>query len=104
MATKNNVQDTHDVCCRIPKLFYGNIYSVYLRDKQRHLFSTNVRSSPVHLDSLSKMRVKLAVQVLNSKVRKDMEKFESDSTISTQIFIYNCQKLWGVFNDDKRLS
>ena len=86
------------------KNILNHTYSVYLRDKRRHIFSTDIRSSHVHIDSLSKMRVKLAVQVLNSKVRKDMEKFESDSTISTQIFIYNCQKLWGVFNDDKRLS
>ena len=50
------------------------------------------------------MRVKLAVQALNSKVRKDMKTLESDSTTSTQKFIYNCEKLWGVFNDDKPLS
>ena len=85
-------------------ILWDHIYSVYLRDKRRHIFSTDLRSSHVHLDSLSKMRVKLAVQVLNSKVRKDMERFESDPTISTQKFICNCEKLWGVFNDDKPLS
>ena len=86
------------------KNILNHTYPVYLRDKRRHIFSTDIRSSHVHIDSLSKMHVNLAVQVLNSKVRKDMEKFESDFTISTQKFIYNCQKLWGVFNDDKRLS
>ena len=85
-------------------ILWDHIYSVYLRDKRRHIFSTDLRSSHVYLDSLSKMRVKLAVQVLNSKVRKDMERFESDPTISTQKFICNCEKLWGVFNDDKPLS
>ena len=85
-------------------ILWDHIYSVYLRDKRRHLFSTDLRSSHVHLDSLSKMRVKLAVQALNSKVRKDMETWESDETLSTQKFIFNCEKLWGVFNDDKPLS
>lgn len=50
------------------------------------------------------MRVKLAVQVLNSKVRKDMANYESDATESTQKFIFNCEKLWDVFNDNKPIS
>lgn len=33
-----------------------------------------------------------------------METFEPDETMSTQKFILNCEKLWGVFNDDKPLS
>ena len=43
-------------------ILWDHVYSVYLRDKERHLFSTDLRSSHVHLDSLSKMRVRLAVQ------------------------------------------
>ena len=85
-------------------ILWDHVYSVYLRDKQRHLFSTDLRSSHVHLDSLSKMRVKLAVQVLNSKVREDMEKYEADITSSTQKFILNCETLWNVFNDTTPLS
>ena len=50
------------------------------------------------------MRVKLAVQVLNSKVREDMEKYEADITSSTQKFILNCETLWNVFNDTTPLS
>ena len=85
-------------------ILWNHIYSVYQRDKQRHLFSTDMRSSHVHLDSLSKMRVKLAVQVLNSKVRKDMQSFEPTTTLSTQKYILHCEKLWSVFNDTKPLS
>ncbi|XP_028407341.1 uncharacterized protein LOC114529968 [Dendronephthya gigantea] len=50
------------------------------------------------------MRVKLAVQVLNSKVQKDMAKYENEATKSTQQFISNCDALWNVFNDTKPLS
>jgi hypothetical protein len=50
------------------------------------------------------MRVKLAVQVLNSKVWEDMEKYEADITSSTQKFIRNCETLWNVFNDTTPLS
>jgi hypothetical protein len=49
------------------------------------------------------MRVKLAVQVLNSKVQKDMAKYENEATESTQKFISNCDALWNVFNDTKPL-
>jgi hypothetical protein len=50
------------------------------------------------------MRVKFAVQVLNSKVREDMDKYEADITSSTQKFICNCETLWNVFNDTTHLS
>jgi hypothetical protein len=49
------------------------------------------------------MHVKLAVQVLNSKVQKDMAKYENEATESTQTFISNCDTLWNVFNDTKPL-
>ena len=50
------------------------------------------------------MRVKLAVQVLNSKVREYMEKHEADVTSSTQKFIVNSETLWNVFIDNTPLS
>ena len=40
----------------------GNIYSVYQRDKNGRLYATDLQSAHVHLDNLSKMRVKLAVR------------------------------------------
>lgn len=82
----------------------GSYILSYLRDKRRHLFSTDIRTAHVHLDSLSKMRVKLAVQVLNSKVREDMKNYESEATTSTQQFILNCETLWNVFNGTKPIS
>lgn len=75
-----------------------------IKAKQRHLFTTDMRSSHVHLDCLSKMRVILAVQVLNSKVKEDMEKYEPKITSSTQKYIHYCEKLWIACNDTKRLS
>ena len=111
---RNNLYNSghKDMCPRYTRclsldskdILWDHVYSVYLRDKQRHLFSTDLRSSHVHLDSLSKMRVKLAVQVLNSKVQADMEKYEADITSSTQKFILNCETLWNVFNDTTPLS
>ena len=49
------------------------------------------------------MRVKLAVQVLNSKVREYVED-EADVTSSTQKFILNSETLWNVFIDNTPLS
>jgi hypothetical protein len=85
-------------------ILWEHIYSVYQRDKNRHLFATDMRSSHVRLDSLSKMRVKLAVQVLNDKVQKDMEAFDPVATESTQLFIHHCNLLWNVLNSNKPLS
>jgi hypothetical protein len=49
------------------------------------------------------MRVKLAVQVLNSKVQKEMAKYENEATESTRKFKSNCDALYNVFNDTKSL-
>ena len=49
-------------------LIWDHIYAVFNREKQRSLFATDLRHSHIHLDSPSKMRVKLAVETLSSKV------------------------------------
>ena len=56
------------------------------------VIAIDLRHSHIHLDSLSKKRVKLAIQTLSSKVAEDVSKFESDATSSTQEFIINCEK------------
>jgi hypothetical protein len=49
-------------------ILWSHIYSVYERDKKRRLYATDLRAAHVNLDSLSKMRVKLAVKTLSGKV------------------------------------
>ena len=82
-------------------IMWDHIYSVYQRDKKRRLYATDLRSSHVHLDSLSKMRVKLAVHTLSSKVQADMAFHENNVTASTQEYIKMCETLWTVFNDNQ---
>jgi hypothetical protein len=101
---ENSPRYTRCLSLNSKNILWEHIYSVYLRDKRRHIFSTDIRCSHVHLDSLSKMRVKLAVHVLNSKVQKDMAKYDNDATGSTQKYILNCETLWNVFNDTKPLT
>lgn len=79
-------------------ILWDHIYSVYERDKKRRLYATDLRSAHVHLSSLSKMRVKLAVKTLSSKVCEEMAKNENNSTQATQEYI---KTLWSVFNDSK---
>ena len=55
-------------------ILWDHIYSVYERDRKRRLYATDLRSAHVHIDSLSKMRIKLAVKTLSSKVREEMSK------------------------------
>ncbi len=84
-------------------ILWEHIYSVYTRDKKRRLYATGLRSSYVHLDNLSKMRVKPAVKTLSKSVREDMAKFEHNVTESTQEFIRMCETLWSIFNDSQPL-
>ena len=81
-----------------------HIYAVHQRDKDRHIYATDLRNAHVQLDSFSKMKVKLAVQTLNSKVRKDMERHDPAATKSTQLFISHCENLWKALNDNAPLS
>ena len=76
---------------------WDHIYSVYERDKKRRLYATDLRSAHVHLDSLSKMRVKLAVKTLSRQVREEMANNENSATQSTQEYISMCETLWSVF-------
>ena len=82
-------------------ILWEHIYAVFTREKKRSLFTTDLRNSHIHLDTLSKMRVKLAVQTLSSKVAGDMCKYENEATLSTQEYILNCEKFWKVVNDPK---
>ena len=82
-------------------ILWDHIYSVYERDKKRRLYATDLRSAHVYLSSLSKMRVKLAVKTLSSKVCEEMAKNENNSTQATQEYIKICETLWSVFNDSK---
>ena len=82
-------------------ILWDHIYSVYERDKKRRLYATDLRAAHVNLDSLSKMRVKLAVKTLSGKVREEMAKHENSITQSTQEYIRMCETLWSVFNDSK---
>ena len=52
-------------------MLWDHIYGVFNREKKRCLFATDLRNSHIHLDSLSNMRVKLAVQTLSAKVARD---------------------------------
>ena len=55
-----------------------------------------MRSSHFHLDSVSKMKVKLAVQVLNEKVHKDMKAFDPVSTESTQLIYKRPDRIYSM--------
>ena len=85
-------------------ILWDHVYAVHQRDKDRHIYATDLRNAHVRLDSVSKMRVKLAVQALNSKVKKDMERHDPAATESTQMFISHGENLWRALNDNTPLS
>ena len=49
-------------------ILWDHLNDVYKREQSRNLYVTDLRSSHINLDNLSKMRVKLAVQTLSQKV------------------------------------
>lgn len=77
---------------------------MYQRDKKRRLYATDLRSAHVHLDNLSKTRVKLAVNTLSEKVARDMASHENTTTEKTHEFIKMCEMLRNVFNDNSPLQ
>ena len=80
-----------------------DLFCVSERQKRR-LYATDLRNAHVHLDNLSKMRVKLAVHTLSEKVCRDMALHENNSREKTQEFIKMCEMLWNVFNDNSPLQ
>ena len=85
-------------------ILWDHIYSVYRREIRRPLYVTDLRKAHVEIDPISKMRVKLAVQTLSTKVSKEMEKSaEKEKTKQTRRYIENCKSLWKVFNYPKPL-
>ena len=55
-------------------------------------------SEDVTIDSLSKMRVKLAVQTLSEKFEKEMKECDKEATEETRNYILACATFWNVFN------
>lgn len=85
-------------------ILWDHIYSVYTREQRRHLYVTDLRKAHVEIDSMSKMRVKLAVQTLSTKVANEMQECEYEATEETRNYIKTCEKFWNVFNDPKPLN
>ena len=85
-------------------IVWQHILEVYNREKLRRLYVTDLRSSHVNLDNLSKMRVKLAVQTLSSKVQAEMQSSDNNVTLATQEYISMCDNFWNVFNSSKPLT
>ena len=86
-------------------IIWDHVYSVYTREKTRNLYTTDLRRSHIFLDSYSKMRVKLAVDTLSSKVATDdMATFENGETSLTQEYILNCEKFWNIYNDPRPIK
>jgi hypothetical protein len=80
-------------------ILWNHVYGVYKREIKRHLYVTDLRKAHVTIDSLSKMRVKLAVQTLSNKVAKEMAECDREATEGTREYILACATFWNVFND-----
>jgi hypothetical protein len=74
-------------------LLWEHVRNVYKREQLRNLYVRDLRSSHINIDSLSKMRVKLAVQTLSKKVAGEMRMCDDDNTRATQEYISICDKL-----------
>lgn len=85
-------------------ILWEHVNGVYNREKLRSLYVTDLRSAHINLDNLSKMRVKLAVQTLSSKVVEEMKASDNELTTATQEYISICDKFWNVFNSSRPLK
>ena len=82
-------------------VIWQHIVDVHNRDKLQYLQETPLRRAHMDIDSLSKMRVKLAVEsIARQEVRTNMLQHAPLETMSTQKFLLMCEKFWNVFNSD----
>lgn len=84
-------------------IIWKHIESVYDREKKRRARFCKLTSAHVNLDSLSKMRVKLAVETLSREVADDMAVNDNDNTHETQMYINISSDLFKVFNSKQPL-
>ena len=84
-------------------IFWDHITDVFRETSHCTFFVTDLLSSHVHLDNLSKMHVKLAVQTLSKKVASEMNKCDNETTKATWEYITACSKFWDVFNSSTAL-
>ena len=80
-------------------ILWNHVYAVFQRESKRHLYATDIRKAHVTIDSISKMRVKLAVQTLSEKVAKEMEECDNVNTKETRTYIRTCDTFWNIFNN-----
>ena len=80
-------------------ILWNHIYAVFTRESKRHLYVTDLRKAHVSLDSVTKMRVKLAVETLSSKVIKEMEECENEITEQTRQYLRFSEVFWSIFNN-----
>ena len=73
-------------------ILWDHICDVYNRENTRRLYVTDLRSSHINHDNLSKMRVKLAVETLSSKVVDELTISDNDKTLATQKYLSVCDK------------
>ena len=84
-------------------ILWEHVTDVYKREQLRSLYSTDLPSSHINLDNLSKMRVKLAVYTLSEKVAKEMKECDDSNTKATQEYISACSNFWQVINASEPL-
>ena len=69
------------------RIVWEHFIRVYNRDKRRHVYTAKLRKEHIYLDSLSKTRVKLAVQALSSPIARDMDLHDQNATEQTRKYI-----------------
>ena len=85
-------------------ILWDQIRNVYYRDQKRRMKVTKLNNSSINIDSMSKMKVKLALDVLSRKVGAEMREKENDATLETQKYIEAAACLWDVFSSKEPLS
>ena len=84
-------------------ILWEHITDIYKREQLRSLYVTDLRSSHINIDNISKMRVKLAVDTLSEKVANEMSECDDSNTKATQEYISACSTFWHVFNSSEPL-
>eukprot|EP00112_Aurelia_sp_Birch-Aquarium-sp1_P004779 Seg1542.3 transcript_id=Seg1542.3/GoldUCD/mRNA.D3Y31 product="Transposable element P transposase" protein_id=Seg1542.3/GoldUCD/D3Y31 len=84
-------------------IVWKHVEEVQKREQTRRARYTKLTSSHINLDSLTKMRVKLAVETLAIEVADDMFQYDYEKTAETQRYVRASCEMFGVFNSKEPL-
>ena len=94
---------TRYMIARGKPLLWEHVEAVREADQASPLKTTPLTREHTDLDSVSKMKMKLAMDVFDTSIRTHMERHNVDATVETRQYLNKCSTILSVFNSAEPL-